>query len=55
LHFAISDETKPEETRLISETSGLFSADFVAKGLVRDMIQGEFQHFIGLDGFMLGK
>ena len=49
------DETKPEATRLISETSGLFSADVVARNLVRDMERGEFQSIIGLDGFMLGK
>uniref|UniRef100_H2YIA8 3-dehydrosphinganine reductase n=1 Tax=Ciona savignyi TaxID=51511 RepID=H2YIA8_CIOSA len=53
--FHSEDNTKPEETRLISETAGLFSADVVARSLVRDIVKGEFLHTVGLDGFILGN
>ncbi|XP_078481319.1 3-ketodihydrosphingosine reductase-like [Ciona intestinalis] len=53
--FHSEDDTKPEETRLISETAGLFSAEVVAKSLVRDIVRGEFINTIGLDGFILGN
>ncbi|XP_060075342.1 3-ketodihydrosphingosine reductase-like [Ylistrum balloti] len=46
-------EGKPRETVLISETSGVFQADVVAKTIVEDSLRGRFQSWIGLDGFML--
>jgi len=50
-----ADDTKPEETRLISETAGLFSPEMVAKGILRDAVRGEFFSTVGLDGFILGE
>lgn len=46
-------KTKPLETRLISETSGLFTADDVAISIVNDCVNGKFSSYIGLDGWML--
>ncbi len=44
---------KPAETRQISETAGLFQAEYVAKCLIKDAVNGKFLSSIGLDGFML--
>jgi len=52
--FHIENENKPEETRLISETAGLFSAEYVAKSIVKDVLKGNFMNTIGMDGFILG-
>lgn len=52
--FHIENETKPEETRLISETAGLFSAEYVAKSILKDVLRGNFMNTIGMDGFILG-
>lgn len=55
LQTSFVDENKPEETRLISETAGLFSAEYVAKSIVKDVLKGNFMNTIGMDGFILGK
>ncbi|XP_033754365.1 3-ketodihydrosphingosine reductase-like isoform X2 [Pecten maximus] len=44
---------KPRETVLISETSGVFQPDMVAKTIVEDSLNGRFQSWVGMDGFML--
>ncbi|XP_077412859.1 3-dehydrosphinganine reductase isoform X1 [Vanacampus margaritifer] len=47
------NKTKPLETRLISETSGVCLPDQVAKIVVRDAVQGNFNSSVGPDGYML--
>nr|XP_039259981.1 3-ketodihydrosphingosine reductase-like [Styela clava] len=54
-HMENEGDLKPEETKIISETSGLHSADSVAKRIVCDAIKGEFLSTIGLEGFLLGQ
>jgi 3-dehydrosphinganine reductase len=46
---------KPEETRLISETSGLFQPDSIAKTMIKKVLSDRppFQVYFGLDGWML--
>ena len=53
--FEIENLDKPEITRLLSETSGLFSAEAVAKRMVDDMLKTRppFHVYIGLDGWLL--
>lgn len=46
---------KPKENVMISETSGIFQADYVAKVLLQDAVNGKFLSYIGLDGFMLSN
>mmetsp|Transcript_41517 Transcript_41517/g.93625 ORF Transcript_41517/g.93625 Transcript_41517/m.93625 type:complete len:355 (-) Transcript_41517:229-1293(-) len=51
--FALENTCKPEETRLISETAGLFKPDEVARGIVGGLERGDFSIWVGLDGWML--
>uniref|UniRef100_A0AAQ5ZAK0 3-ketodihydrosphingosine reductase n=1 Tax=Amphiprion ocellaris TaxID=80972 RepID=A0AAQ5ZAK0_AMPOC len=51
--LAEENKTKPLETRLISETSGVCQPDQVAKIVVRDAVQGNFNSSVGPDGYML--
>jgi len=51
--FAAEQEDKPEETRLISETAGLFTPEAVAAGILADAKRGRFFSSPGLDGWML--
>jgi 3-dehydrosphinganine reductase len=51
--LAEEDKTKPEETKLISEGSGLFQPDQVAKKMLSDGLKGKFLTSYGLDGWML--
>ncbi|XP_041455506.1 3-ketodihydrosphingosine reductase-like [Lytechinus variegatus] len=46
-------ETQPEETRLISETSGLYAAQDVARIIVQDSLNAVFLSYVGMDGYML--
>lgn len=48
---------KPEETKLISQTSGLFSAESVAKKIVHSALQKRppFIIYFGLEGWMLSS
>jgi 3-dehydrosphinganine reductase len=48
-------KTKPIETKLISETSGLFQATDVARIILNDSLKGHYQSYMGLDGFMLSS
>lgn len=54
-HLENEGDIKPEETKLISETSGLISAESVAKTIIDDSVKGEFTSSIGLEGFLLGN
>ncbi|ELU06177.1 hypothetical protein CAPTEDRAFT_162669 [Capitella teleta] len=51
--FATELATKPKETKLISETAGLFQASYVAKKMMKDSIRGKFLSYMGMDGYML--
>ncbi|XP_051555259.1 3-ketodihydrosphingosine reductase isoform X2 [Myxocyprinus asiaticus] len=51
--FAEENKTKPLETRLISETSGVCQPEQVAKIVVKDALQGNFTSSFGPDGYML--
>ncbi|XP_064599033.1 3-ketodihydrosphingosine reductase-like isoform X2 [Liolophura sinensis] len=51
--FAEEQISKPEETRLISETAGLFKPDVVARSILSDALLGRFLCYIGVDGYML--
>jgi len=46
-------KTKPEETKLISESSGLWQADVIAAGIVEDVTYGKFLSSVGVDGWLL--
>ncbi|CAG5896685.1 3-dehydrosphinganine reductase [Menidia menidia] len=51
--LAEENKSKPLETKLISETSGIWQPDQVAKILVKDAVQGNFNSSVGPDGYML--
>nr|XP_020451269.1 3-ketodihydrosphingosine reductase [Monopterus albus] len=51
--YAEESKTKPLETKLISETAGVFQPEQVAKVVVRDAVQGNFNSSVGTDGYML--
>ncbi|XP_027621974.1 3-ketodihydrosphingosine reductase isoform X3 [Tupaia chinensis] len=51
--FAEENKMKPLETRLISETTSVCKPEQVAKQIVKDAIQGNFNSSIGSDGYML--
>ncbi|KPP67174.1 3-ketodihydrosphingosine reductase-like, partial [Scleropages formosus] len=51
--FAEENKSKPLETRLISETSGMCQPEQVAKIVVKDAVQGNFNSSVGPDGYML--
>uniref|UniRef100_A0A8D1RUT6 3-ketodihydrosphingosine reductase n=1 Tax=Sus scrofa TaxID=9823 RepID=A0A8D1RUT6_PIG len=53
--FAEENKTKPLETRLISETTSVCKPEQVAKQIVKDAIQGNFNSSIGSDGYMLSS
>ncbi|XP_071091852.1 3-dehydrosphinganine reductase-like [Haliotis cracherodii] len=53
--FAEEQKSKPAETRLISETAGLFQPTDVAQTVIKDAIQGRFFSYMGLDGYMLAN
>jgi 3-dehydrosphinganine reductase len=53
--FEIEQIDKPEQTRLISETSGLFQPESVAKSIVSSALKRRppFMIYFGLEGWML--
>ncbi|CAD6195667.1 unnamed protein product [Caenorhabditis auriculariae] len=53
--FKYEIQTMPEEVRLISETAGLFTPEFVAEAHLKDVENGQYATTIGLDGWMLGN
>lgn len=48
-------KTKPLETKLISDTSGIFEANHVARIILNDAVNGRFQSYIGFDGLILSS
>lgn len=53
--FAEENKTKPIETRLINETSGVLSADEVARKIIVSLRHGQFSCWFGLNGFLLSS
>ncbi|CAB3405692.1 unnamed protein product [Caenorhabditis bovis] len=53
--FKVEIETMPEETKLISDSAGLFTPKFVAEAHLNDIADGNYATTIGLDGWMLGN
>ncbi|KAJ8672641.1 hypothetical protein QAD02_003900 [Eretmocerus hayati] len=51
--FAAEEESKPIETKLMSETAGLAKPEEVAEKLLYDASDGKFFSTIGLESFML--
>ncbi|RZF40902.1 hypothetical protein LSTR_LSTR015058 [Laodelphax striatellus] len=51
--FAEEEKAKLEETRLISQSSGLFTSDKVAEKILDDAIMGKFFSTVGLEGSIL--
>ncbi|TRY63926.1 hypothetical protein TCAL_14295 [Tigriopus californicus] len=51
--FAEEEKGKPEETKLISQSGGLFHPDAVAKSILSDALRGRFYSSPGVDGWML--
>uniref|UniRef100_A0A8C6UMF1 3-dehydrosphinganine reductase n=1 Tax=Neogobius melanostomus TaxID=47308 RepID=A0A8C6UMF1_9GOBI len=47
------NKMKPLETKMISETAGVCQPEQVAKIVVRDAVQGNFNSSVGPDGYML--
>lgn len=50
--FAVENETKPEETHLISAGAGLFQPSVIARQLVVDTLEGKFFSTSGFDGWI---
>ncbi|XP_036177403.1 3-ketodihydrosphingosine reductase isoform X3 [Myotis myotis] len=48
-------QMEPLETRLISETTSICTPEQVAKQIVKDAIQGNFNSSVGSDGYMLSS
>ncbi|XP_078688547.1 3-dehydrosphinganine reductase-like [Branchiostoma floridae x Branchiostoma belcheri] len=53
--FQTEQTFKPKETKLISETAGLYQPDYVAKRILQDASVGTFLSYIGLDGYLLAS
>lgn len=53
--FKNENETKPKETQLISDSSGLFQPETVGKHIVAGLQAGTFAVYTGLDGWMLAN
>uniref|UniRef100_A0A8R1DGS6 3-dehydrosphinganine reductase n=1 Tax=Caenorhabditis japonica TaxID=281687 RepID=A0A8R1DGS6_CAEJA len=52
--FKVELETMPEETKLMSDSAGLFTPKYVADAHLKDIADGNYATTIGLDGWMLG-
>ncbi|XP_070574787.1 3-ketodihydrosphingosine reductase-like [Ptychodera flava] len=53
--FQTENISKPRETHLISESSGLFQPEYVANAIFNDALLGRFLSYIGVDGMMLAN
>lgn len=51
--FETENKTKPNETKIMSESGGLYSPETVAKQLLDDALKGHFFSYIGLESFIL--
>ena len=47
------NKNKPIETQLINETSGVLSADVVARNIIASTRKGSFSCWFGINGFLL--
>ncbi|CAF0828024.1 unnamed protein product [Didymodactylos carnosus] len=47
------NKTKPIETQLIAQTSGILTADEVAENLIKQTLRGSFSCWFGINGFLL--
>ncbi|CAJ0574515.1 unnamed protein product, partial [Mesorhabditis spiculigera] len=52
--FQLELATMPQETKIISDSAGVFTPKHVADAHITDIIAGETATTIGLDGWMLG-
>uniref|UniRef100_A0A8C6UJV3 3-dehydrosphinganine reductase n=1 Tax=Neogobius melanostomus TaxID=47308 RepID=A0A8C6UJV3_9GOBI len=53
IYVTVENKMKPLETKMISETAGVCQPEQVAKIVVRDAVQGNFNSSVGPDGYML--
>jgi len=51
--FAEENKTKPQETRLISESGGLWSPDVVAAKILHDVLAKNFSSTVGFEGWLV--
>jgi 3-dehydrosphinganine reductase len=51
--FLEENKTKPIETQLINETSGVLSAEEVARKIIASARKGSFSCWFGINGFLL--
>ncbi len=51
--FAEENKTKPIETQLINETSGVLSVEEVARKIILSTQKGSFSCWFGINGFLL--
>jgi 3-dehydrosphinganine reductase len=51
--LAEENKTKPIETQLINETSGVLSAEEVARKIITSTQKGSFSCWFGINGFLL--
>ncbi|XP_046400311.1 3-ketodihydrosphingosine reductase [Ischnura elegans] len=51
--FALEEQGKLEETRLVCNSAGLFKPDVVAKQLIQDALCGKFYSTVGFESFMM--
>ncbi|CAH1970027.1 unnamed protein product [Acanthoscelides obtectus] len=51
--FEIENQTKPKETKLLSETGGLLQPEEVAKKMLDDALSGKFFSYVGFESFIL--
>ncbi|KAF5277250.1 hypothetical protein FQR65_LT00358 [Abscondita terminalis] len=50
--FENENKSKPEETKLISNTGGLFHPDVIAEQLLNDALVGKFFSYVGFESFI---
>jgi 3-dehydrosphinganine reductase len=51
--FAIENQSKPSETKMISESGGTFDPETVARKALKDALAGKFASTVGFEGLMV--
>ncbi|XP_060537081.1 3-ketodihydrosphingosine reductase [Cylas formicarius] len=51
--FDNENQTKPVETKLISEVAGLYQPETVAKKIMENALEGQFFSYLGFESFLL--
>ncbi|XP_022901252.1 3-ketodihydrosphingosine reductase [Onthophagus taurus] len=51
--FQEENKSKPEETRLITESAGIYQPKTVAQAILKDVLKGSFFSYIGMESFLL--